>query len=227
MDMRDLSDFVIIFDLDGTLVDSAPDLAASMNAVLTAEGLPPVDPEEVRPLVGHGARALLKKGYDAHGGIFPEGAEGERLLAHFIDHYREHIAAGTTIYPGAIDTLSELATRGADLAVCTNKYEGLARRLLDELALTGFFPTIVGGDTRPTRKPAAEPLLHILARTGRRRGIMIGDTETDLQAARAAGMPCAIATFGFGQIDGPLRKGERHFDHYEALLTTIDAILSD
>ena len=199
--MTDLSDLCVIFDLDGTLVDSGPDLTDAMNVVLAEEGLATLPEETVRHLVGDGARALLRRGYEAEARAFPEGEAGDALVARFIAHYREHLADRTRPFPGAEGCLDRLAAAGAALAVCTNKPHGLAVSVLEQLGLLDRFEIVLGRDSLPVFKPDPAPLLDILRRTGRAHGVMIGDTMTDVAAARAAGMPVFYARYGYGPDD--------------------------
>ncbi|GGD08087.1 HAD-IA family hydrolase [Aquisalinus flavus] len=210
-------DMVVIFDLDGTLVDSAPDLANAMNHVLALEGHPPLPLEKVRGLVGNGARALLERGFAEYdpAGIAEE--EMQRHIGRFIDWYVDHIADESRPFPGCESMLDALAANGAALAVCTNKTEKLGFALLDATGLTDRFDTIICRDTLATYKPAPEPLLECVNRTGRGRGVMIGDTMTDLSAALSAGMPCLIASFGYGRFTDEQKKKAGWFDAFDAL----------
>ena len=212
-----LSDMVVIFDLDGTLIDSAPDLTTALNHVLGLEGLAAVEPATVRPMVGHGARALLIRGYELHGKRFPEGDEGEALVSGFIDYYAENSTVHTTLFPGAEACLDRLEENGAALAVCTNKLERLSLPILEGLGVRNRFAEIVCRDSLPEYKPSPLPLLEILRRTGREKGAMIGDTMTDINAARAAGLPAYWANFGYGVVEEGLRKNEQRFETFEAL----------
>ncbi len=156
----------IVFDLDGTLVDSAPDLTAALNVALADAGRPPVDPATVRHLVGHGARALIERGLALSGG----GGEAEvaRALPVFLDHYAAHVADGTRPYHGCEAALDALAARGATLAICTNKPVALSRALIAALGWTGRFAANLGGDfaARPQARSRAAAGDH---RRGRRR----------------------------------------------------------
>ncbi|MEM9232846.1 MAG: HAD hydrolase-like protein [Pseudomonadota bacterium] len=227
MNARDLSHAAIIFDLDGTLVDSAPDLTAALNHVLETEGLNSVEPAIVRAYVGHGAKALLIKGLELQGRELPDGDECEALVERFISYYRAHIADRSCLFDGVVPCLDQLEGWGAALTVCTNKLESLAFPVLEALGVKDRFSAILGRDTLVEHKPSGLPLREILRRTGRRTGVMIGDTATDLNAARNAGLPCAIAMFGYGVIDEPLRTKEQRFDHFEALPELILELLAD
>lgn len=221
----DLSDSVIIFDLDGTLIDSAPDLTHALNHVLETEGLAPVEPATVRSLVGQGARALIERGLELQDRSMPEGEEADGLVGRFIEHYRAHIADHSVLFPGAVGCLDTLEAWGATLAVCTNKLEALTFPVLEALGVRDRFSEIIARDSLPEHKPSGLPLHEILRRTGRERGVMIGDTATDLGAARNAGLPCFLATFGYGHVEGPLHKKEQRFDHFEALPKLIITLL--
>lgn len=216
-----LSDLVVIFDLDGTLVDSAPDLTEAMNAILTREGLSPLPAGEVRHLVGEGARALLERGFAENGRAFPQGSAGDRLVSDYIDHYEDHIADSSFVFEGCDACLEALARAGATLAVCTNKVERLAFPLLRALGLLSRFEIVLGRDSLAAHKPDPAPLQEILRRSGRSRGVMVGDTLTDLLAGRRAGMPVLLAEFGYGTEDIPLETSEQRFADYEALFEMI------
>lgn len=212
-----LSDTVIIFDLDGTLVDSAPDLAASMNHVLALEGHPPLPLDKVRSLVGNGARAMLERGFAEYDRHAIAEDEMERHIDDFIAWYKAHIADDSRPFPGCGAMLDELRGDGARLAICTNKREELGHQLLRETGLFDLFDTIVCRDTLAHFKPAPEPLLACVERTGAARGIMIGDTMTDLDAALAAGMPCLIASYGYGSFTREQTEKAGWFDALDAL----------
>jgi phosphoglycolate phosphatase len=217
---RDLSSLVVIFDLDGTLVDSAPDLTDAMNAVLAQEGMAPLPEAEVRHLVGEGARALLRRGFAEHGRTFPDGEAGDALVGRYLDHYEGHLTARSRLFPGAEACLDALAASGAKLAVCTNKVERLALPVLDQLGVLDRFAVVLGRDSLPKHKPDPAPLLEIARRT-RRRGVMVGDTDTDIAAAAAAGMPCFLARFGYGEPEEGAAVG---FDGFEALPKLIEGV---
>jgi len=185
----------LILDLDGTLVDSVPDLASALNRLLRTRDLPPFDRAEVASMVGNGARALVTRAFAARN----QGC-GEAELDAFMADYLDNIAVETRPFPGAPDTLRQLAADGWLLAVCTNKPVKAARSLLDALALTPLFAAIGGGDSFPVRKPDPGHLLGTLAAAGgtAESAIMVGDHENDVMAANAAGLPCIFAAWGYG-----------------------------
>jgi phosphoglycolate phosphatase len=186
---------VVAFDLDGTLADTAPDLAAALNHVLAALGRPGVPAESVRHLIGHGGRALLRRGLAATG----EASETlvEQGYPLFLEYYGAHICDGTAAYEGLEAALDEIAGAGAALAVCTNKNEALTNKLLAALGWEKRFAAVVGGDTLPARKPEPGPLLEAIARAGGGRAAFVGDSIVDAETARAAGVTFVAVSFGF------------------------------
>ncbi len=194
----------IVFDLDGTLVDSSPDLTAALNAALIDAGRPTIDPATVRHLVGHGARALIERGLALSGG--GSAADVDRAMPVFLDHYAAHIADATRPYPGCDAALDRLAAAGATLAICTNKPAALSRALVAALGWTGRFAANIGGDSLPVRKPDPAPLLAAIAAAGGdvETSVFVGDTAVDVATARAAGVAVVACAFGFA--DRPARE---------------------
>lgn len=213
---------VVVFDLDGTLADTAPDLTAALNHALGRLGRPPVPAEEVRHMVGHGARALLRKGLAATG----EASEAlvEQGFPLFLDHYEAHIADGTRPFAGVDEALDALDARGVRLAICTNKLEGLARRLVDALGWRDRFAAIVGGDTLPQRKPDPAPVHAAIAQAGGGRAAFVGDSISDTQASHNAAIPCVALTFGFS--DRPVEElgATVLIDHFDNLVSALERI---
>jgi phosphoglycolate phosphatase len=188
----------VVFDLDGTLVDSAPDLVATLNIVFAREGLPPVAYETARNLVGGGARSLIERSLRAEGRKLGVD-EMDRLVKEFIAHYAAHIADRSRPFPGLEAALDELGAVGCRFAVCTNKLEWLSVRLLDALGLSKRFVAICGADTFGLRKPNPEFLRRTIARAGGEidHAVMVGDSGTDIATARAAGVPIVAVDFGY------------------------------
>ncbi len=188
----------IVFDLDGTLIDTAPDLIDTLNVVFAREGLPPVPYETARNLIGGGARMMIARGIEAEDRTVAP-AELERLFQDFLAHYSEHIADRSQPFPGLTDALDALAANGSRFAVCTNKLEYLSVLLLKQLGLAQRFAVICGQDTFGVQKPDPEVLRRTIAAAGGtlRKAIMIGDSLTDIRTARAAGIPVIAVDFGY------------------------------
>ncbi len=220
----DLSGAAIVFDLDGTLVDTAADLAASMNHALVAAGHAPVPGEAVRHLVGHGARRMIMRGYELSVGRAASDAELDRELALFLEHYQDNIAVHSRPFDHVVTLIETLGARGAAFAVCTNKREALARQLLDALGLAPMFGSIVGADTASAPKPDAAPVRLCLEQTGARRAAFVGDSDTDIRAAAAAGLPCFVADFGYGPLT-LASEAAALFDNYKKLPPLLERAL--
>jgi phosphoglycolate phosphatase len=185
----------IVFDLDGTLADTAPDIAAGLNRMLDSLGRPALPMDTIRNMVGHGAGSLVKRALAATGGA--PGALVDEGLPLYLDFYAEDVCVGTLPYPGVERALDALAVGGATLAVCTNKVEGLTHQLLAALGWTERFAAVVGGDSLPTRKPDPGMLHEAITRAGGGPAAYVGDSITDAQTARAAGVPFVAVSFGF------------------------------
>ena len=217
----------VIFDLDGTLADTAGDLIAAANAALGAMGHAPqlvMGRDDATAL--RGGRAMLQLAADRMGMVqaAPMIAAGYPLL---LAAYGDAIDQHTTLYPGAMDAVARLKARGIAVGICTNKPEGLAETLLTRLGVRAEFAALVGADTLPLRKPDPAPFFEAVARAGGARGqsCLIGDTVTDRETARAAGRPCALVTFvPLGQSVADLAP-EALIDHYDALDGVIDRLL--
>jgi phosphoglycolate phosphatase len=190
----------VLFDLDGTLADTAPDLAGALNALLVERGRPQVPVAAARPVTSSGARGMLKVGF----GIEPGHAEYETLKARFLDLYAERVCVETQLYPGTVELLAMLEARALRWGVVTNKAERFTRPLLDALALMERAACVVGGDTTARAKPHPDPLLHAATYVGVEpaRCLYVGDDLRDVQAARAAGMPVIAAAYGYLGVDG-------------------------
>jgi phosphoglycolate phosphatase len=189
----------LIFDLDGTLADTAPDLLGATNAVLAAKGRPLLDLNHLRHMVGFGARALIAQAMEASGAPVTED-QMPALVEIFLDHYRAHIADGTRLFPGVPQTLAALKARGARLGVLTNKPQELTDPLLPLLGLDGVFAAVYGAGRKPFTKPDPRIFHEVVADCGGAPGVMIGDSITDLNTARAAGAPCILFSYGFTPV---------------------------
>lgn len=188
----------VVFDLDGTLVDTAPDLINAANHVLGGVGLGPVPGSVLRPFISFGSKRMIVEGLAFHGRTMP-GADIDGLWQLFLAYYADNIAVDSQPFPHAVDVLGRLTGSGVRLAVCTNKLEGLSRQLLGTLDLADRFGAICGRDTFPVCKPHPEHLRGAIARAGGDPAcaVMIGDSDTDVDTARAAGIPFVGVSFGY------------------------------
>lgn len=228
MTQRDLEGWTIAFDLDGTLVDSAPDLIGTLNRLLVEEGLPPVAMEAASTLIGSGARALLVHGFEAAGAPV-ERARSEELFERFLVDYAGHIADGSAPFEGVVETLERLTERGAILVVATNKRSDLSELLLEKLDLTRHFAAVAGPDRVSARKPSGAHLKEAVTLAGGdpERAVMVGDAAPDAEAARDAGMPCIMVTFGYTPVPVETLGGDVLIDAFEDVEEAIDGVLSD
>jgi phosphoglycolate phosphatase len=219
---------VIAFDLDGTLVDTAPDLVGTLNVLLAEEGLAPLSLEEARPFIGRGAKWMIERGFQAAGAPLDQ-AVAIRLFDRFLDHYLAHIADGSRPFPGVERALDSLLAAGAKLVVCTNKRTDLSRALLDALDLTRRFEAIVGPDAAPAMKPDPRHLEAAVAAAGGAIGrtVMVGDAATDVGAARAAGAPLVLVSFGYTEIPARDLGADILIDHFDELVASCEKLLAE
>jgi phosphoglycolate phosphatase len=216
---------LIVFDLDGTLIDTAPDLVATLNVVFGREGLPSVPYDIARKLIGGGARAMIVRGIEAEGRtITPERLD--QLFTDFIAHYTEHVADRSRPFPGLVDALDRLSARGHRFAVCTNKFERQSLLLLNHLQLADRFDAICGQDTFGVQKPDPEILRRTIDAAGgsRQQAIMIGDSLTDILTARAAGIPVIAVDFGYSERPVAEYAPDRIISHFAQLPDQIAAL---
>ncbi len=208
----------IVFDLDGTLIDTAPDLVDTLNIILSEQGLNPVGFAAARNMIGGGARVMIERAL-AEQGRHCAPSELDRLYGAFIEHYRAHIADRSRPFPQLVSTLEWLTAAGYRLAVCTNKLEGLSIKLLQELALAQHFAAICGQDTFGVHKPDPEILRRTVLRAGGepQKAIMIGDSWTDVQTARAATVPVIAVDFGYSDVPIATLRPDRIISSFSAL----------
>jgi phosphoglycolate phosphatase len=188
----------VIFDLDGTLIDSALDVGAAVNRVLVEQGFDPIDDQAARNLMGEGGKAMVAKAFRLRGHELTE-ATLLRLTRRFVDHYRADPIGRTTLYEGVAEVVAALHEQGISMAVCTNKFEQPARDILEALGLSRYIGDVAGADTFSVRKPDPGHLLHLLRRLGRAptNAAMVGDSIHDVQAAKAARIPVVAVTWGY------------------------------
>jgi len=208
----------VAFDLDGTLVDTAPDLIGALNVLLDQEGLAPLPLSEARPFIGRGARWLIERGFQAAGASLDE-ARAPELFDRFIAYYLGHIADESRPFPGVEAALDVLKAGGARLAVCTNKRTDLSLALLDALDLTRRFDAVIGADATPACKPDPRHLTTAVAAAGGAMGkaILVGDAGTDAGAARAAGAPLILVSFGYTEVPARDLAPDLLIDHFDQL----------
>jgi len=218
---------IVVFDLDGTLVDTAPDLVDTLNTILAREGIPPVAYDTARMLIGGGVRPMLERALIEQGRELP-AAEMDDLFKAFLDHYAAHIADRSRPFPGVEQALDILAQRGCALAVCTNKLAWLSLRLLDAFDLTQRFAAICGQDTFEVKKPHPDALRKTVAMAGGdiARTVMVGDSLTDIRLAQAAQIPVVAVDFGYTDIPVAAFKPDRVISHYERLPPAIFELLA-
>jgi phosphoglycolate phosphatase len=215
----------VVFDLDGTLVDTAPDLISALNYVLDREGLAPVPVQSARTMIGAGARRLIERALEVEGRQL--GTDDiSRLTKDFIDYYAAHIANESRPFEGLETALDELAAQGFRFAVCTNKLEFLSKLLLDQLGLSGRFAAICGADTFGVSKPDPAILRQTVARAEGQlsSAIMVGDAGTDVGVARRAGIPVIGVEFGYTDIPIADLKPDRLIGHMRELPAAVDSL---
>ena len=213
---------LIVFDLDGTLVDTAPDLIAALNFVMAREGLPPVPLHSARQMIGAGARRLIERGLEVEGRTMTT-AEITRLTEDFITYYAAHIADESRPFEGTLEALDALEAEGFRFAVCTNKLEWLSRQLLDALDLSKRFAAICGADTFGVAKPDPIMLRETVAKAGGTLSstIMVGDSGPDVGVARRAGVPVIGVTFGYTDTPIAELKPDRVIAHMRDLTAAV------
>jgi phosphoglycolate phosphatase len=215
----------VVFDLDGTLVDTAPDLIETLNVVFARDGLPPVEYAAARDMIGGGARRMIEMALKLEGRTLADGVV-DRMFADFIEYYAAHIADRSQPFPGLDAALDRLAASGCRFAVCTNKLEGLSRLLLEALGLTRRFVAICGQDTFGIQKPDPEILRRTIQAAGgeMQRSVLVGDSGTDIATARNAGIPVVAVDFGYSET--PIRelRPDRLISHFDELADAVFAL---
>ena len=217
----------IVFDLDGTLVDTAPDLLAALDALFAREGLPRVRSAELRNMIGGGARALIERALGEQRVTVTRG-DVDRLYESYIAHYADHIAEASRLFPGLEQALDARAENGCRFAVCTNKLEFLAVRLLEELSIAGRFAAICGQDTFGLQKPDPEVLRRTVARAGgeMQGAVMVGDSATDIDMARSAAIPVVAVDFGYTETPVSQLGPDRIISRFDDLPAAVRELLA-
>ena len=214
----------LVFDLDGTLIDSAPDLHRCLNTVLAEQGRAGVSLADIRAMVGDGAAKLVERGF-ADTGAPVEPAVLPELVQRFLLHYSAGRHALTHAFPGVVDTLAALRERGFRLGVCTNKPYGPTMEILEVLGLTGYFGAVTGGDSLPVRKPDAGHLLGTLDLLGAAaaQAVMIGDSANDVAVARAAGVPALVVRYGYTRTPVEQLGADAIIERFEEIIPWLGA----
>ncbi|KQP06912.1 phosphoglycolate phosphatase [Methylobacterium sp. Leaf93] len=217
---------IVVFDLDGTLAETAGDLVGTLNAILAREGLPTLPLDRARDMIGAGAKALIQRGFEAAGEPIDD-ARLQTLFVDFLDHYGRHLSEHSYLFPGAEAALDALSARGFLLAVCTNKVEAHAKQLLQELGVAGRFAAICGRDTFPVYKPnpAHITLTVEQAKGDVSRAVMVGDSRADIDAAKAAGIPVIAVPFGYTDLPVEQLGPTRVIQHFDELVGAVDALV--
>ena len=213
----------LIFDLDGTLVDTAPDLLGATNAVLAARGRPAIDTSTLRHMVGFGAKSLIGQAMEASGAPVAD-EEMAPLLDIFLDHYRSHIADFSRSFPGVETTLARLKQDGARLGVLTNKPQELTDLLLPRLKLDGYFGAVYGAGRKPYSKPDPRIFHDVVTDLAGGPAVMIGDSITDLNTARAAGVPAILLSYGYTPVPAGELGADAVLDDFAALPDALKAL---
>jgi phosphoglycolate phosphatase len=217
---------IAVFDLDGTLAETAGDLIGTLNVLLKREGLMELPLSQARGLIGAGAKALIRRGFEAEGrALSPE--DHDRLFDDFIGYYDDHLADTSHLFDGVVPALDVLQEAGYRLAVCTNKFEGQSVKLLTTLGIADRFAVICGRDTFPQYKPDPRHLTGTIARAGGdpKRAVMVGDSRTDIDTAKAAGIPVVAVTFGYTDVHVSELAPERVIEHFSELPEAVKALV--
>ena len=213
----------LLFDLDGTLVDTAPDLAQAGNHALASIGRPPLSLEQIRLASGQGGLVMLKKGLSLTGGEITTSAED--LLPIFLEYYKAHIADYSQVFPGLLSLIEDAKAAGIPTAIVTNKSEDLAIRLLGALGILPLFPVVIGGDTLATRKPDPAPVYEAMKRLDVTEAVLVGDSYADHQAAKAARIPFIGVGFGYGPFDVNVSDLQWFADQPQHLRSVVEDVL--
>ncbi|GHD10152.1 HAD family hydrolase [Tianweitania populi] len=213
---------IIVFDLDGTLVDTGPDLLAALSHSLKDSGLPPIDPNLFQAYLGMGGRAMIERAFRQANRTLDD-EQHEKLIATFLQHYTDNIPGTSQLFPGARDAMQRFADAGWTLAICTNKFEKLSHALIEGLGIHAHFAANCGADTFAWRKPDPRHLISTIEQAGGDpdQAVMVGDSKTDIDTAKAAGIPVVAVDFGY--TDQPVATYEPSMviSHYDELTVAV------
>ena len=203
----------VVWDLDGTLVDSAADIATSLNRLLAEQGLPALDHDRIRDMIGEGVPMLIRRGLAAHD-VTPDDGLLDSLARRFMEIYSDIATASTRLFPGAREVLGTLSEAGVSQAICTNKPEAITQQVLAGLEIADHFDVVIGGDTLPRNKPDPLPLRTTLQRLGvaAEQALMVGDSAIDVIMAHATGVDVAFVTFGYGPAPAEPHRADYRID---------------
>jgi phosphoglycolate phosphatase len=224
--MRSLAPLAV-FDLDGTLADTAPDLVATLNVILRREGLPALSLAEARNMIGHGARVMIERGLEAAGReVTPDRLD--ELYRGFLAHYAKHLCVETQLFPGVVEALDALEADGYRFAVCTNKVEAHSVRLLEALGIAHRFAAVCGRDTFPYVKPDPRHLILTVKKAGGTpaEAVMIGDSRTDIVTAQAAGIPVVAVPFGYTDVPMQSLRPDAVIHHFDELPRAVTRLIA-
>ncbi len=221
-----LAGATIVFDLDGTIADTAPDLIVAANAAFASEGFPEASQEAIKRGVGYGTKAMLSSGLAATGAQASH-EQMDRMAATLVAYYEDRICEGTKLFPGFTDAALALLKNDCILAVCTNKIERLASKLLKALGVANLFAAVAGGDTFGYHKPDPRHITQLIAKAGGRvdHAVMVGDSEADVAAAKAAAVPVIAVAFGYATGSVQALGADAILHQYRDLVSTLPPLL--
>ena len=224
-----MQDYIIMFDLDGTLIDSAPDICGALNRTLAKLGRLELSVEKVASYLGRGSHLFVKKALEVTGSV-PDEETVANISCQFLDEYEKHPVVNTVVFPGAFTALDELKSRGACLALCTNKPSKMVAPVLELLKLDKYFNVIVCGDHLAKKKPHGDHIrktIHMADGDATTLAIMIGDNVNDFAAAKDAGIPSIGVTFGYAQCEPEDLGANALINHFDELVHTIETVMID